>query len=98
MDKQSYVIFDEKPRLRQPGMVCGIGGWVDGGEAATGSTQYLIKKLKAKKFAEIPLDSFVGAFYANFAVRPDLMGSDESMLDFNRIDNGFTADRVSGAC
>jgi len=39
-------------------MVCGIGGWVDGGEAATGSVKYLAKKLAAKRFAEIPLDRF----------------------------------------
>jgi len=39
-------------------MVCGIGGWVDGGEAATGSVQYLVKKLAAKRFAEIPIDRF----------------------------------------
>jgi len=39
-------------------MVCGISGWVDGGEAATGSIQYLIRKLDAKRFAEIPIDRF----------------------------------------
>ena len=39
-------------------MVCGIGGWVDGGEAATGSIRYLLRKLKAKEFAHIPLDRF----------------------------------------
>ena len=39
-------------------MVCGISGWVDGGEAATGSVRYLTKKLKAKAFAEIPIAKF----------------------------------------
>lgn len=39
-------------------MVCGINGWVDGGEAATGSISYLIKKLGAKRFAEIPINRF----------------------------------------
>ena len=39
-------------------MVCGIGGWVDGGEAATGTVEYLQHKLSAKQFAEIPIDRF----------------------------------------
>ena len=39
-------------------MICGIGGWIDGGEAATGSIRYLLGKLKAKEFAHIPLDRF----------------------------------------
>jgi proteasome assembly chaperone (PAC2) family protein len=46
------------PRLRHPHMICGISGWVDGGEAATGCTQYLIKKLKAVRFAEMPMDNY----------------------------------------
>ena len=39
-------------------MVCGIGGWVDGGESATGSIRYLLRKLEAKRFALIPIDKF----------------------------------------
>jgi len=58
MDRRRNVIIVEKPRLRHPYMVCGISGWVDGGEAATGSIQYLVRKLEAKRFAEIPIDRF----------------------------------------
>ncbi|MFC2071995.1 PAC2 family protein [Chloroflexota bacterium] len=57
--RQGNVIFTEKPGLRHPYMVCGISGWVDGGEAATGSIQYLRRKLGAKRFAEIPIDRFL---------------------------------------
>ncbi len=39
-------------------MVCGISGWVDGGESATGSIQYLVRKLGATIFAEIPISDF----------------------------------------
>jgi proteasome assembly chaperone (PAC2) family protein len=52
------VIITERPDLRQPLMVCGINGWVDGGEASTGTVQYLMRKLKAKQFAEIPVERF----------------------------------------
>jgi len=58
MDKQGNVVFVKKPKLRSPHMVCGISGWVDGGEAATGSIRYMVAKLKAKRFAEIPIEKF----------------------------------------
>ncbi len=58
MDRRENVIIVEKPKLRHPYMVCGISGWVDGGEAATGSIQYLVRKLEARRFAEIPIDRF----------------------------------------
>lgn len=58
MGRRGNVIIVEKPKLRHPYMVCGISGWVDGGEAATGSIQYLVRKLEAKEFAEMPIDRF----------------------------------------
>lgn len=58
MEEQGNVVFIKKPKLRRPHMVCGISGWVDGGEAATGSIRYMVGKLKAKRFAEIPIEKF----------------------------------------
>jgi proteasome assembly chaperone (PAC2) family protein len=58
MDKRGNVVITQKPKLRSPNMVCGISGWVDGGDASTGSVRYLVKKLKAKKFAEMPISDF----------------------------------------
>ena len=73
MARQSTVLFLEKPELRQPYLVCGINGWVDGGEAATGTTQYFIKKLKAKKFAEMPLDRYhVFQVPGQLSLRPEI--------------------------
>jgi len=73
MARQSTVLFLEKPELRQPYLVCGINGWVDGGEAATGTTRYLIKKLKAKKFAEMPLDRYhVFQVPGQLSLRPEI--------------------------
>ena len=51
------VIF-EKPNLQQPSMVVGFSGWLDGGEASTGTVEYLIKKLSPKPFASIPVDDY----------------------------------------
>jgi proteasome assembly chaperone (PAC2) family protein len=58
MAEKGTIVFYQKPKLRQPHMVCGINGWVDGGEAASGSIHYLVRKLRAKKFAEMPIDRF----------------------------------------
>jgi len=58
MDGPENLVFTDNPRLKQPSMVCGISGWVDGGEAATGTVKYLVGKLGARKFAEIPIEKF----------------------------------------
>jgi len=73
MARQSTVLFMEKPELRQPYLVCGINGWVDGGEAATGTTRYLIQKLGARKFAEMPLDRYhVFQVPGQLSLRPEI--------------------------
>ena len=73
MARQSTLIFLEKPELRQPYLVCGINGWVDGGEAATGTTRYLIQKLRARKFAEMPVDRYhVFQVPGQLSLRPEI--------------------------
>jgi len=58
MESNPNIVFFKKPKLKQPIMVCGINGWVDGGQAATGSVEYLTKKLGATRFAEMPAARF----------------------------------------
>lgn len=58
MEEHANVVITEQPSLRHPDMVCGISGWVDGGQSATGGVEYLVRKLPAKVFAEIPIDRF----------------------------------------
>ncbi len=73
MALQDNLLFREKPELRQPYLLCGINGWVDGGEAATGTVQYLIKKLRAKKFAEMPVARYhVYQVPGQLALRPQI--------------------------
>ncbi len=55
MENQAKVIFSQKPVLRQPYIICGLNGWVNGGDVATGGIKYLIRNLRARKFAEIPI-------------------------------------------
>ena len=58
MRGNSYVKYSSHPALRRPTMVIALDGWVDGGEAATGSLRYLRSKLRPRKLAEIPVDHF----------------------------------------
>ncbi len=48
----------EKPELKQPRLLVGFSGWMDGGEVSTGTVRYLIDKLDAEKFAEIDPEGF----------------------------------------
>ena len=52
------IVFRQKPTLKRPYLVVGFSGWLDGGQASTGTVSYLVRKLKAKQFAEIQASDF----------------------------------------
>lgn len=58
MAGKSDVAYSAHPSLRQPRMVLALDGWVDGGEAATGSVRFMRRKLRPRKLAEIPVGRF----------------------------------------
>ncbi|MFC2045099.1 PAC2 family protein [Chloroflexota bacterium] len=85
MNGREYLVFSERPELKNPKLVCGITGWVDGGEASTGSVEYLIKKLKVKKFAELPVDRFhVYQLPGQVSLRPNIKIED-GILKYHRF-------------
>ncbi len=47
-----------RPSFKQPRLLLGFSGWMDGGEVSTGTVKVLIDKLGAKKFAEIDPEGF----------------------------------------
>jgi len=83
MDKGGNVVILEKPTLRYPYMVCGIGGWLDGGESATGSVHYLAGKLGARRFAEIKIDNF------HVSLRPHIKIEDGILREHRFPQNQF---------
>jgi len=90
MDRRGDVIIVEKPKLRHPYMVCGISGWVDGGEAATGSIQYLVRKLEARRFAEIPIDRFhIFQVPGQLSLRPHIRIEDGILKEHRFPQNQF---------
>lgn len=58
MDERDSLIFDSRPPLRSPYIVCGLNGWLNGGDVSVSGIEYLIRQFKAKKFAEIPASPY----------------------------------------
>ena len=90
MDRRENIIILEKPTLRSPYMVCGISGWVDGGEAATGSIEYLVRKLGLQSFAEIPIDRFhIFQVPGQLSLRPHIKIKDGILKEHRFPQNQF---------
>ncbi len=60
------LIVHETPEQKFPTMIVAFAGWPDAAEAATRAIRYLVRKLPAKKFAEIDPEEF----YDFTVVRP----------------------------
>ncbi len=52
------LIIRERPTLKEPRLIVGLSGWLDGGEASSGTVQYLVEKLQAKALGEIKARDF----------------------------------------
>ena len=50
--------INKKPNLRNPRLLLGFSGWMDGGNVSTGTIKCLVEKLGAEKFAEINPEGF----------------------------------------
>ncbi len=53
MNEKDNLIFDSRPALRNPYIVCGVNGWVNGGDVSTSGVEYLIRQFRGVKFAEM---------------------------------------------
>lgn len=83
-----------RPRLKNPCLVIGFSGWMDGGNVSTGTIQYLRFKLQANKFAEIDaqkfyLFNFPGAMHETAQFRPYTKIQDGLITDFQYPQNEF---------
>lgn len=58
MSEERNLIFDSRPALRNPSIICGLNGWVNNGDVAVGGINYFIKQFKAVKFAEMPTSRY----------------------------------------
>jgi proteasome assembly chaperone (PAC2) family protein len=52
------IVFDDRPTLSRPPLVCAFRGWNDGGEAASGAARYLVDRWAAVPFAHLDPEEF----------------------------------------
>jgi predicted ATP-grasp superfamily ATP-dependent carboligase len=50
--------IDAKPRLRDGRLVLAFSGWMDGGDVSTGTVDWLVRKLRARRVARIKPERF----------------------------------------
>jgi len=90
MERRGSAVISKRPQLKRPNMVLGISGWVDGGHAATGSVEYLVKKLGARKFAEIPISRFhIFQLPGQLSLRPTINIEDGILKEHRYPENHF---------
>jgi len=83
-----------KPKLRNPRLILGFSGWMDGGEVSTGTVKCLIDKLGAQKFAEIDpkgfyIYSFPGSMEITALFRPHTQIKDGIIESYEIPENTF---------
>jgi proteasome assembly chaperone (PAC2) family protein len=52
------IVFDERPSLVTPPVVCAFQGWNDGGEAASLAARYLVERWRGRPFAHLDPEEY----------------------------------------
>jgi predicted ATP-grasp superfamily ATP-dependent carboligase len=89
----SKLQWQNRPKLREPVMVCAFKGWNDAGEAASAAVQFLVESFDAEPLADIDPDEF----YDFTAVRPTVRLVEGRSRAIDWPQNVFHAARVPGA-
>ena len=58
MNSHDNLIFNSKPALRKPYIICGLNGFFNGGNVSAGGVSYFINQFKGVKFAEMPASRY----------------------------------------
>jgi proteasome assembly chaperone (PAC2) family protein len=81
------IIIKKIPEVSHPVLIVGFEGWANGGNVAVGMIDYLIKKFRATRFAEIDPDNF----YRFDDVRPTVKVKDGLLNAVIPVETGFFA-------
>jgi len=84
----------KKPKLKNPRLLMGLSGWMDGGEVSTGTIKYFIEKLGAERFADIQPEgfyiySFPGSMEITVLFRPYTRIKDGLIEEYEVTANSF---------
>jgi proteasome assembly chaperone (PAC2) family protein len=87
------VIWSERPRLRDPVLVCAFKGWNDAGEAASAALSFIHDHFDCAKLATIDPEEF----YDFTAVRPTVRLTEGRTREIDWPSNAVSAAAVPGA-
>lgn len=90
---EDHVSWSERPKLRDPALVCAFKGWNDAGEAASAALGYLMDAFEATEFARIDPEEF----YDFSAIRPTVELRDGRSRVIHWPENAFHAAEIAGA-
>ncbi len=76
------LIFHDQPDIVSPYILIGFSGWLNAGEVATGSVDYLRRRLNAHKFAHIEPRGF-------YIYQVPTMGPEPSLRPHAKIEEGL---------
>ena len=90
MTDHDNLIYESKPVLRKPYIICGLNGSFNGGNVSVGGVDYFIDQFKAVKFAEMPVSRYhIYQIPGLDSLRPAFSMQDglivESVLPFNHF-------------
>ena len=89
----SDLIWDRRPELRKPVMVCAFKGWNDAGEAASAALSFIHGSFDAEDVAQIDPEEY----YDFTAVRPTVRLTDGRTREMDWPENRFSVAQVAGA-
>jgi len=89
----SDLIWDRRPELRKPVMVCAFKGWNDAGEAASAALSFIRGSFDAEDVAEIDPEEY----YDFTAVRPTVRLTEGRTREMDWPENKFSVAQVAGA-
>jgi predicted ATP-grasp superfamily ATP-dependent carboligase len=87
------VIWDGKPELRRPVMVCAFKGWNDAGEAASAAVSFIHDSVESERVATIDPEEF----FDFTAVRPMIRLADGETRELDWPEATISAATVPGA-
>ncbi len=89
----SDVIWQERPKLRKPVLVCAFKGWNDAGEAASAALSFIRGSFEAHDVARIDPEEY----YDFTAVRPTVKLTEGRTREMEWPDNSFSVAQIPGA-
>ncbi len=99
MESGSLIEY-ARPKLRDGRMILAFTGWMDGGDVSTGTVDWLIEQLGAKRIAEIDPEPYYlynlpGSMEVSALFRPHVRLEDGLIQQYERPESTFFCDQAN---